>query len=383
MSNVLFDQTTRYSQLWIQKCVLLAPEWKRLDAYLLRILEMDVAFKLASEDSGLTQRNIVEGKTDCLSVKGLDLVTKRGSCLAQNLEFELEKGTPMLVTGPSAAGKSLLGSILLGLWNPAGKSHSISIPGMTGLRPPLSTLMPAPQRIYLPVGNLLQQLLYPVKFDMGAYFRPPFNFVVDPVPDGITEKELMPHFVYMLGAQGVTMSVDGTSAIVTFPWNEWEKMMGSWCRPQDRIVNQKPMNYDFAWTKEGWPKPEAHDPNSPLPSLVRARKCMQACGIEHVLIREPSGWITEKGWEDVLSGGEQQRLCFARVLYYAPTFALLDECTSMVAADAEANLYRTLASWGITPLTLTQRVFMTDLYQKNLSLGVRQAEGWEMGSVSQ
>merc|ERR1712151_487840 len=101
-------------------------------------------------------------------------------------------------------------------------------------------------------------------------------------------------------------------------------------------------------------------------------------GIDHILVREPIGWITTKVWEDSLSGGEQQRLALARVLYHAPVFGLLDECTSMVAVDSERDLYmRLFEEWGITPITLTQRVFMPELYSRELRLGVMNADGWE------
>merc|ERR1712032_1739099 len=107
----------------------------------------------------------------------------------------------------------------------------------------------------------------------------------------------------------------------------------------------------------------------------------QTTGIEHVLKREPEGWMAQKTWEGILSGGEQQRLCFARVLYHGPTFALLDECTSMVAADAEEDLYRRLAKdWKITPITMTQRMFMPDLYTQELRLGAPTPKGWEVSS---
>lgn len=113
----------------------------------------------------------------------------------------------------------------------------------------------------------------------------------------------------------------------------------------------------------------------------RMRECLRAVDIEQLLLREEQGWAAEQPWEDVLSGGEQQRLCLARVLYHRPTFALLDECTSMVAADAEAKLYRVLfEDWGITPLMLTQRLYMTDLYKHQVNLGHHSADGWESAS---
>lgn len=49
----------------------------------------------------------------------------------------------------------------------------------------------------------------------------------------------------------------------------------------------------------------------------------------------------------------------------------------MVAVDAEADLYRRLfRECGVTPLMLTQRMFLPDLFSKELSLGHRSMDGW-------
>ena len=45
-------------------------------------------------------------------------------------------------------------------------------------------------------------------------------------------------------------------------------------------------------------------------------------------------------WAQVLSGGEQQRLAFARALLNKPDWLFLDEATASLPEDAEDQLYR-------------------------------------------
>ena len=58
--------------------------------------------------------------------------------------------------------------------------------------------------------------------------------------------------------------------------------------------------------------------------LHKTEKILTACGLAHLVPR-----LDEKqSWSDVLSGGEQQRLGFARVLLKRPDIIIMDEPTS-------------------------------------------------------
>ena len=76
--------------------------------------------------------------------------------------------------------------------------------------------------------------------------------------------------------------------------------------------------------------------------------------LSYVLDRE-GGFDSVKNWFDVLSGGEKQRIAMARLFYHRPQFAILDECTSAVSADAEDGLYTKCRELGITLFTVSHR----------------------------
>ena len=100
-----------------------------------------------------TQPVILQETAPLLSLHHLTLQTPNSQrTLIDDLTLKLEPHSSLLVVGPSGCGKSSLLRAIAGLWN-SGK----------GLiqRPALGDLLFLPQKPYMVLGNLRQQLLYP------------------------------------------------------------------------------------------------------------------------------------------------------------------------------------------------------------------------------
>lgn len=87
------------------------------------------------------------------------------------------------------------------------------------------------------------------------------------------------------------------------------------------------------------------------------------------LVDREGGWNTRKDWTSVLSGGEKQRISFARILYHEPSYAVIDEGTSAVSSDVEGLLYEKCKKRGVTLLTISTRVSLKRYHTWNLDLG--------------
>jgi len=68
------------------------------------------------------------------------------------------------------------------------------------------------------------------------------------------------------------------------------------------------------------------------------RSTLQAVGLGQLAV----DLERNENWAQVLSGGEQQRLAFARALLNRPDWLFLDEATSALPEADQASLYRLL-----------------------------------------
>ena len=68
------------------------------------------------------------------------------------------------------------------------------------------------------------------------------------------------------------------------------------------------------------------------------REVLEACTLGHLVPR----LAESANWSLVLSGGEQQRLAFARALLYRPNWLFLDEASSALDEPTERRMYELL-----------------------------------------
>eukprot|EP00944_MAST-04C_sp_MAST-4C-sp1_P010415 g10415.t1 len=112
----------------------------------------------------------------------------------------------------------------------------------------------------------------------------------------------------------------------------------------------------------------------PAPAKVGDR--LSADYIKNILSKVELGYLADRdgafteetNWEDALSLGEKQRLAIARLLHHKPKFAILDECTSGVAASMEKYLYLLLNEMNISYITISHRPILEGMHCKLLCI---------------
>jgi putative ATP-binding cassette transporter len=93
---------------------------------------------------------------------------------------------------------------------------------------------------------------------------------------------------------------------------------------------------------------------------------LRSVGLEHLVERLDA----VEPWSQRLSGGEQQRLAFARVLLAKPATVFLDEATSALDEESERNVYRLLrdADWRPTIVSIGHRSTLVNYHDETLDL---------------
>jgi len=196
-----------------------------------------------------------------------------GQPLLALLDLELASGQSVLVTGPSGSGKSTLFRAIAGIW-PFGRG--------TVWMPRNAHALFLPQKPYLTIGRLREQLCYPA----------------------------------------ATASADD------------------------------------------------HE----------LRGILEECGLGHMVHRLDE----EQHWAQQLSGGEQQRVAFARALVQKPDWLFMDEATSALDEASEAQLYRLLQAKlpQTTVISIGHRSTLGQFHQGRLEFRSNQKGANELARVT-
>ena len=139
---------------------------------------------------------------------------------------------------------------------------------------------------------------------------------------------------------------------------------GSFKNPYDRRVMMLPQRRYVAdgTLKEAvaYPRPtDAVDDET-------CRRALERCELGHLVNRLHE---THR-WGHLLSGGEQQKLAFARALLYRPDILFMDEATSALDEAAEARLYSMLceAMPGCTLVSVAHRRTLERFHDRRIEI---------------
>ena len=96
------------------------------------------------------------------------------------------------------------------------------------------------------------------------------------------------------------------------------------------------------------------------------KEAMRRCGLRHLLPRIDA----EERWDKVLSGGEQQRLAFTRLVVLKPDIVIMDEATSALDEDAQASMMELFRHElkDVTLISVGHRPGLEEFHERKLTL---------------
>ncbi|XP_068325402.1 ABC transporter D family member 2, chloroplastic-like [Pyrus communis] len=292
----------------------------------------------------------IEKLQKLVDIEHLTVETPSGTALVRNLSLVINKNEHLLVTGPSGSGKTSLLRAMCGLWSTGKGKIIFYVKDVEDNQPSISSGVVAlevdtgsdkygelgrpsnrnyegifflPQKPYMVLGTLRQQLLYPTWAE-----------------DAISTAD---------GTKPTGMDLNGSLPFLKQA-------------PKSEHTSQKPS------------KPTTED-------LIQV---LEDVRLSYILSRF-SSLDTSHEWSSVLSLGEQQRLAFARLLLSKPQLVILDESTSALDEANEVHLYQQIEKAGITYISVGHRQTLYDFHKKNLRISTKEPSSaepnWSIESI--
>jgi ABC-type uncharacterized transport system fused permease/ATPase subunit len=296
-----------------------------------------------------------------LELDGVSVCTPDGRTrLVRSLSLGVRQGESLLVMGPSGTGKTSVLRVLAGLWSSGeGRVYAHGLPGLgrPGNAPPppsaaneqknddddpgAGRVLFLPQKPYMVLGSLRDQLLYPT-WETSAETRgkKQAGEEEDEEEEGsgasstTTNYSPRPSDDELVGAL-VAVQLGGLL----------DRCAAAAERAAAAAAERAAALAAAAAAADGAassPPPPPPPPSSPLDLVA--------------------------DWAAILSLGEQQRLAFARLLLAKPRLALLDEATSALDVANEARVYRAARSAGVTLVSVGHRPTLARFHERVLRL---------------
>lgn len=325
--------------------------------------------------------------------------------LVRGLSLAVREGESLLVMGPSGTGKTSVLRVLAGLWSTG--EGSVFAHGLPGLGLPGNTAMGAggggggaaatdnaataadaddddpgagrvlflPQKPYMVLGSLRDQLLYPTWATSGEE--------EEEEEREDEEQEGGDKAASAAGGSGKPAPASAKTSLLPPLPSDDELVRVLVAVKLGGLLDRCAAAVERAAAA-------AADASAAAAATAAAAVAPGAPAIATPAIATPAGSAPASpldlvaDWAATLSLGEQQRLAFARLLLARPRLALLDEATSALDVQNEARVYGAARAAGVTLVSVGHRPTLARFHERVLRLvpSSSSKEGEQSGSGS-